>query len=85
MDDIDRAIQLEEIRLNSPLEDDPLVQEENRSERLHKSQDRVLKDEEVRKRMAEYSKIDRLPYWLHPEADYMNDGSDSGITNGDKE
>lgn len=69
MDAIDRAIQLEEIRLNSPLEDDPLVQEENRSERLHRSQDRVLRDEEVRKAEVEYIK---KPYWqiMEEEGDY---------------
>lgn len=61
---------------------DPLIEEENRSERLYKSQDRVLRDEENHKRMAEDSRIDRLPYWLHPEADYL--AEDSGMTVGDR-
>lgn len=31
---------------------------------------RTERDEEAKKRWAEDLRVDRLPYWLHPEADY---------------
>lgn len=61
--------------------DDPQIEEENRSERLVKSIKRVENDELARERFNEDIKIDRLPYWLHPEADYLPD--DSGQNVGD--
>jgi len=62
---------------------DPLIEEENRTERLVKSIRRVEADELARQRFAENLKIDSLPYWLHPEADYLPD--DSGMNVGDLE
>lgn len=60
---------------------DPLIDEENRSEALIKGFKRSESDEQARERFAEDIKIDRLPYWLHPEADYLPE--DSGVNVGD--
>ncbi len=38
-------------------------------------------DEYARQKFAEDLRVDRLPYWLHPEADYLP--SDSGMHVGD--
>lgn len=61
--------------------DNPLIEQENRSERLIKALRRVETDELAKEKWAEDLKIDRLPYWLHPEADYLD--SDSGMNVGD--
>lgn len=61
--------------------DDPLIEQEGRQERLVKAIKRTEVDEQARERWQEDLKIDRLPYWLHPEADYLPE--DSGMNNGD--
>lgn len=62
---------------------DPLIEAENKAEVAIRVTQRVLRDEEIRKQQQEDWKIDRLPYWLHPEADYLPE--DSGMTKGDNE
>lgn len=49
---------------------DPLIEQENAQERLYKATQRALKDEEQRKADIENMRIDRLPYWMSPLADY---------------
>ncbi len=49
--------------------------------RLGRMFNRVEADEFAREKFAEDLKVDRLPYWLHPDADYL--AEDSGMNVGD--
>lgn len=54
---------------------DPQVLQENRSERLHTSQERIIRDHEQMKADIKFAK---KPYWtrMSEEGDYLSDGSD---------
>lgn len=78
MDDIDRAIQLEGIRLNSPLEDVEFLNDIDKGY-IGYSNPQV---ERVKLDPIEHLQIIQGDW---PMRDYMDDGSDSGMTVGDNE
>lgn len=56
--------------VSTRMSEDPLIEEENKQERVIKMSNRIIQQEVDRKDWQEQLKIDRLPYWLHPDADY---------------